>query len=369
MKRKILCTSLAFMLMCSTTACDSTSNTQSKADKMSNKTPPYSSLSASNEANIIQDNTALEFPNGNADNSTYEPYSTTACGSTSNTQSEAEKISSKTPPYSSLSTSNKANIVQDNTALESPDGNADNSAYEPYSTTVCGSTPNTQPKVDKISSKSPPYSSLSASNEANVVQDNTALESPNGNVDYSVYEPYGLLYDSQNNCYTFNGNIVRYFNDTVVGASFTNYFTGTVDIEAEYDTKNVLVGIKECSQEVYDYHNKKQTAFSTGGKTNKTIQSGTQQSSDTHWLKDYEIYGISYDTKKSCWYCNDERIKILIDNEKKLVYSTDENGICLSVVRNEDHTIAKIKEIAEADAKDLMQRNNPQDNGDLTIED
>ena len=236
------------------------------------------------------------------------------------------------------------------------------------STTACGSTPNTQPEADKKSSTAPPYSSSTASSGTCIIQDNTALESPGGNVDYSVYEPYGLRYDSQNDCYTFNGSIVRYFNDPVVGASFTNYFTGTVDIEAEYDTKNVLVGIKECSQEVYDYHTEKQTVFSTGGRTDTTIQSGTQ-SPDTHWLKDYEIYGISYDKEKSGWYCKGERIKILIDSEKKLVFSTDENGIYLSVVRNEDHTIAEIKEITEADAKDLMQENNPRDNGNLTIED
>ena len=208
-----------------------------------------------------------------------------------------------------------------------------------------------------LCSTTPPYSSLSVSSGTSTIQDNTTLESPDGNVDYSMYEPYGLLYDSQNGCYTFNGSIVRYFNDPVAGASFTNYFTGTADLEAEYDTKNVLVGIKECSQEVYDCHTEKQTMFSAGGRTDTTIQSGTP-SPDTHWLEDYEIYGISYNTKKSGWYCNGERIKILIDSEKKFVYSTNKNGIYLSVVRNEDHTIAEIKEITEADAKDLIQENN-----------
>lgn len=236
------------------------------------------------------------------------------------------------------------------------------------STTACGSTANPQSEAAKISSTTPPYLSLSASNGNSAAQSDTALELPGGSIDYSVYEPYGLLYDPQNGYYTFNGNVVRYFNDPVAGASFTNYFTGTVDLEAEYDTENALVGIKECSQEVYDYHTEKHNAFSTGGKTDTTIQNGTQ-SANADWLKDYEIYGVFYDTEKSGWYCNGERIKMLIDSEKALVYSTDENGICLSVVRNKDHTIAEIKEIAEVNAKDLMQENNPQDNGNLTIED
>ena len=67
------------------------------------------------------------------------------------------------------------------------------------------------------------------------------------------------------------------------------------------------------------------------------------------------------------WYYGDERIKVLIDSEKKLVYQTDENGTYLSVVRNEDN-IAEIKKISEAEAKDLMKENNPQDNGELTTE-
>lgn len=78
---------------------------------------------------------------------------------------------------------------------------------------------------------------------------------------YSVYEKYGLLYDEENDCYTYNGNVVRFFNDPTAGASFTNFFTGTVDIEAVYDKENNLIGIKECSKEVYDRHTKKHKNF------------------------------------------------------------------------------------------------------------
>lgn len=78
---------------------------------------------------------------------------------------------------------------------------------------------------------------------------------------YSVYEKYGLIYDNENDCYTYNGSVVRFFNDPVAGASFTNFFTGTVDIEAVYDEENNLIGIKECSKEAYDRHTKKQEKF------------------------------------------------------------------------------------------------------------
>ena len=78
---------------------------------------------------------------------------------------------------------------------------------------------------------------------------------------YSVYEKYGLLYDEENNFYTYNGSVVRFFNDPIAGASFTNFFTGTVDIEALYDEEDNLIGIKECSKEVYDRHTQKHKRF------------------------------------------------------------------------------------------------------------
>ncbi len=85
------------------------------------------------------------------------------------------------------------------------------------------------------------------------VKDSSTAEIP-GSVDWSVYEAYGLSYDEKTGCYTYNGSIVRFFNDPAAGASFTNFFTGTVDIEAKRDADDNLIGIEECSQEVYDSH-------------------------------------------------------------------------------------------------------------------
>ena len=70
--------------------------------------------------------------------------------------------------------------------------------------------------------------------DTGMVEDSSAAEIP-GSVDWSVYEAYGLSYDEKTGCYTYNGNIVRFFNDSAAGASFTNFFTGTVDIEAKRD--------------------------------------------------------------------------------------------------------------------------------------
>ena len=93
--------------------------------------------------------------------------------------------------------------------------------------------------------------------DTGTVKELSAAEIP-GSVDWSVYEAYGLAYDEKTGCYFYNGSIVRFFNDPAAGASFTNFFTGTVDIEAKRDADNNLIGIEECSQEVYDRHTRKQ---------------------------------------------------------------------------------------------------------------
>ena len=201
--------------------------------------------------------------------------------------------------------------------------------------------------------------------DTETVKDSSTAEIP-GYVDYSVYEAYGLSYDEKTGCYTYNGDIVRFFNDPVAGASFTNFFTGTVDIEAKRDADNILIGIEECSQEVYDSHTRKSSNISAGAKPD-TIQNGTGQSNG-EGLKDYEGYGVSFNSQDSRWYYGGDEIRILVDSEKALVYYTDEKGVCLVVSRDGNHNITEIKTISESDAQLLMQANKPSVTGDYTTE-
>ena len=97
---------------------------------------------------------------------------------------------------------------------------------------------------------------------------------PGGRVDYTVYEPYGLILDEKTGCYTYNGSVVRFFNDPAVGVSFTNFFSGTMDIEAKRDGDNQLTGIEECSREIYEYHTRKFNAFRNGFMEPGTVLEG-----------------------------------------------------------------------------------------------
>ena len=189
----------------------------------------------------------------------------------------------------------------------------------------------------------------------NETSGSSATEIPGGSVDYSVYEPYGLVYDKENHYYTFSGNVVRFFNDPVAGASFTNFFSGTVDIEAEYDG-NKLIGVKECSKEVYDWHTQRHDRMSglTGGTTAQVGGASVQS-----WLKDYADYGITYNAQDGGWYYNNQRIMVLVDGEQPTVYINEEGSVRLAVSRDSHHQISEITEISDADAQLLLQNNEP----------
>ena len=122
---------------------------------------------------------------------------------------------------------------------------------------VAGCSSSVNIPSDNNTTKNVSYQAQTVSDTENAANDSTTAELPGGSVDYSIYEPYGLSYDQENYYFTYNGNVVRFFNDPIAGASFTNFFSGTVDIEADRDEENNLVGIKECSKENYDRHTQK----------------------------------------------------------------------------------------------------------------
>ena len=58
----------------------------------------------------------------------------------------------------------------------------------------------------------------------------------------------------------------------------------------------------------------------------------------------------------------------MLGSEKAIVYSTDEDGVCLAVSRGDNHEITEIKVISLNDAQLLLQANNPGKVLDSTME-
>lgn len=204
---------------------------------------------------------------------------------------------------------------------------------------------------------SQPQSVIAAGNS---VSDFSATELPGGNADYSVYEQYGLIYDKESKCYIYNGDVVRFFNDPAAGAGFTNFFTGTVDIEAERDADNNLIGIKACDTEVYDRHTGKHekfaSMFSADAPADAVMEAGDKMA-NIHTLREYEAYGISYNMEDGHWYYNRQRIHIFVDGGKGVVYLDDGGSIYLSLSKSSEDGAMEIKEVSETDAQFLMQNN------------
>ena len=198
-----------------------------------------------------------------------------------------------------------------------------------------------------------------------------AVEQPGDVADYSIYEPYGLCYDEDRSCFTYNGSVVAYFNDPIQGVGFTNYFTGTIELEPEYSVKdNTLIGIKECSPETYAMHAEKRLLFGKvrepSDSSEETAQPQTQ-SDELDWLREYAPYGIAYDADQHRLTYFGQRVEILIDVEKDSVYLSDLGDVCLVIQRNDDGAVSAIDACDAYQAQALLRSMIPQ-GGDLTVE-
>lgn len=140
---------------------------------------------------------------------------------------------------------------------------------------------------------------------------------------FSKYEAFGLVYNSGNDTLTFNGKLVRWFEDyyTIDGDNMAgiNKFdeNGVVDVYAvrdftdlernydgSFDPSGKLIGLREFSQEEFNSRdidtikNSEQMTISsyTDETTQEIIQDIVQQTEETQiLLKDYMPFGLNYE--------------------------------------------------------------------------
>lgn len=179
----------------------------------------------------------------------------------------------------------------------------------------------------------------------NNIDDTTMENTTNINIDFHQYERFGLIYDNQTDCYLYNGDIVRFFNDPYAGVSFTNFFTGVVDIETKRSADNRLIGIVKCSQEVYDMHTQKHLMINAT--TEAVSENGSPATVGTTFeeiFAKYSPYGISYresnDGSLGNVYLNGKLVKRFTDfSPDGSVFSFDSNdGGDISVITIYDNS-------------------------------
>ena len=80
---------------------------------------------------------------------------------------------------------------------------------------------------------------------------------------YSIYEPYGMTYDTEKDRFFYNGQVVRYFKDQI-NSNETNGFSyddGVIDVEPIRDEDGTLTGLKQSSDADFNARTKEQEAL------------------------------------------------------------------------------------------------------------
>ena len=190
-----------------------------------------------------------------------------------------------------------------------------------------------------------------------------AIENTGAATSYSIYEPYGLRYDAENDCYTYNGSIVGFFNDPIGGTSFTNYFSGEIELEAEYDENGALAGIRECSPETYARHAEKRARIAKRSARSDGAEESTHataQPDELKWLKAYEPFGIVYSADQNRLTYFGQTVKTLIDSRESAVYRSDLGEINLVILRDEKGIVCAVDACTEEQAQAMLQALDPQ---------
>lgn len=159
--------------------------------------------------------------------------------------------------------------------------------------------------------------------------DSMAIEQITDTERFRIYEQFGMTCDFNKQELTFNGKLVRWFEDyySIDGTNQAgiDYFNenGVVDVYAvrdfskierntdgSFDPSGKLVGLKEFSQKEFDSRNieqikkPKQEAIAGDPVSDEEINS---------WITEYGAFGVTYDKSNDQWYFNGERVRRFMD--------------------------------------------------------
>lgn len=197
---------------------------------------------------------------------------------------------------------------------------------------------------------------------------------------FSEYEKYGLSYDSSANHLIYDGKIVGYFKDETSKGTYTRVLdsAGIIGVVVLRDSDYQIVGLEktdipnnssstenivlEENQDSSSVENN--TVNDTNYEANIASENtGAISSDDTDYeegdgnngltLKDYESYGISYNSSKDVWTYNGKQIAGLIDNDNIYVDgSTDIHSVYLQIKQK------SVQEISSKRFNELMNNAN-----------
>ena len=160
---------------------------------------------------------------------------------------------------------------------------------------------------------------------------------------YSIYEPYGMTYDTEKDRFFYNGQVVRYFKDQI-NSNETNGFSyddGVIDVEPIRDEDGTLTGLKQSSDADFNARTKEQEALKAElEKAGITAGSGSFEQGDPNYRDD------SLDEKP---------IYILYDKEHYTFCDKGvSDGVSLNVVRDKDGNIEKLVSVDKGELEQFV---------------
>jgi hypothetical protein len=179
---------------------------------------------------------------------------------------------------------------------------------------------------------------------------------------YSIYEPYGMTYDTEKDRFFYNGQVVRYFKDQI-NSNETNSFSyddGVIDVEPIRDEDGTLTGLKQSSDADFNARTKEQEALKAElEKAGITAGSGSFEQGDPNYRDDsldaYTEFGVSYDKTSNHWMYDEKPIYILYDKERYTFCDKGvSDGICLNVVRDKGGNIEKLVSVDKGELEQFV---------------
>ena len=179
---------------------------------------------------------------------------------------------------------------------------------------------------------------------------------------YSIYEPYGMTYDTEKDRFFYNGQVVRYFKDQI-NSNETNGFSyddGVIDVEPIRDEDGTLTGLKQSSDADFNARTKEQEALKAElEKAGITAGSGSFEQGDPNYSDDsldaYTEFGVSYDKTSNQWMYGEKPIYILYDEEHYTFCDKGvSDGVSLNVVRDKDGNIEKLVSVDKGELEQFV---------------
>lgn len=179
---------------------------------------------------------------------------------------------------------------------------------------------------------------------------------------YSIYEPYGMTYDTEKDRFFYNGQVVRYFKDHI-NSNETNGFSyddGVIDVEPIRDEDGTLTGLKQSSDADFNARTKEQEALKAElEKAGITAGSGSFEQGNPNYRDDsldaYTEFGVSYDKTSNQWMYGEKPIYILYDKEHYTFCDKGvSDGISLNVVRDKAGNIEKLVSVDKGELEQFV---------------